>query len=247
MNKSWKNELVTSAIQAENYLIKVVENMNLPNTKIESNSNCGLLFEAYYEKKGTRNGIINLVVNSNSSLSRSYTGLHNISVGKDFQGKKLGSLLVKCILAVGYEYNASFISLSSASKDGAIFWPRMGNSPHIHARSIVQKEVLELLNKNKNQVTGNGQKTIQNIVDLSKRHPIHAWHMFAQSNIIKTDESNLTKDILSSVIKNTTTAINLHSQTTLSVLQKRLGRLPPFQPKKASPYKRVRSRTVQPR
>jgi ribosomal protein S18 acetylase RimI-like enzyme len=114
----WRDELVTSAAEAEAFLDRQIRGMGFPGVQIESCRQRGLTFDATLEGED----LLNFEIESN----RTGCTWYSLHVGDKFRGQGLGLIAAKAALGVAFDAGLSSILLFSVRHDGPGFWSKLG-------------------------------------------------------------------------------------------------------------------------
>lgn len=120
---TWKNELITSTEEAENFLRRQLARPDLPPLDIECDRQRGLNFCATSKETDNAN-VLSFEIETGMGIT-----WHNINIDDKFHGKGLSLMATKCALGVAFEHKESSILLSMVRHDGISFWPTLGALP----------------------------------------------------------------------------------------------------------------------
>jgi hypothetical protein len=221
---NWKNELVTSAVEAEDFLRRQLGNLIIPELHIECNRRRDFWFWAGIETKNDISQVLEMNINTSIQISWEY-----LNVGEEFRNKGLGlgMMAVKCALGLAHEHAADYIVLDDVRYDGPGFWPSLGAMP-VREPFAIQGHIEHILGLRKKEITPVATNEIKEIEALAGYDTWAAWRALSQTSTGLEDGTFFKQEVFALMCTNEKLVLHLDDTETQSILRKRLGDIPDF-------------------
>ena len=224
---SWRDELITSASEIEDFLLRHLMAAGIApldfyiarkykttctvETKIENEIKRVMDFDIFFD------GADDLI-------------WKNFKVHPPFNGKKLSPLGIKCGLAIAYEFSKDVIWLYSVQGEGLDYWPTITGAVPSHTPSKLTWHIGETIKKCGDNLRPAELETLCTIQKIAKDNPYGGWRALSQTDI-KVSENKYFKTIVFEQMCDTTwMIIPLGDPGTRAIIEKHAGVIPCYRP-----------------
>lgn len=219
---TWKNELVTSTGDAENFLRRQFASLGASHLKIECKHHEGLSFWAGTDASGELSCLANFEINNNRGIT-----VQSAFVAKKVRGKGLGLMAAKCAIGLAYEHNERSVVFFKVRQDGPSFWPTLGAMPQSKPVHI-GRHIQAALGQHKIDIDQPSIQEIKQIIRLAEKDSFAAWHALSQTKVRLKNGSFFKQGIFDKICFKKDLKLHLNMKETQSILRARLGALPAF-------------------
>ncbi len=220
---TWRDELISTAAEAEDFLRRHVSSQEIPDLKIESGHRNGLGFLSWGGPSNERGCAVNVSIDATQYACK-WNDLH---VAKYLQRRAIGLMAVKAGLAVAHEYCSGFIQIMMVRDDGPGFWPMLGAVP-LHCPQKLAETIEAVKRKRSSGIDPLQKRLIGQIQNLAEENPYAGWRWLSQTEIKIKDGERFKELVFRHLCVNDSLYLLLSDYGTQEILKKRLGTLPCF-------------------
>ena len=155
--------------------------------------------------------------------------LPNLKVYNEFKGNRIGHMATKAVIGIAFGMAANELTIGAVDGDGFSFWPSLGAVPY--EKPVTLPAVIRnVANENVRHLPPGAIDQLREIHRISKENPYAGWRALAQSGIKMEGGRYISQRIFKRGWDGDDLVIPLQHQPTLTLLESRLGVLPPFMP-----------------
>lgn len=217
----WRQVVLTSSYQANDFLLKEIDRLNIRLSSKDFHNGIGFSFRAWYRKEISNPSLIAVMSSDKGEISY-------LKVSPDHRGKCLGLMGVKACVAYAYEKGLDKLHLINIHWNGPSFWPSLGAvrlggdlpdvGNHIEAKLLASKD----------RFGGAVGAALQEIVEISRVDKLAAWRNLSQSRLKFSDGTSIKEEVFHRLCYASNMVIDLKDPISCGLLTKHIGGIPDF-------------------
>jgi len=220
---TWKNEAITSACGAEDFLRRQFTALNIPDLKIVSNRHHGLSFWAGTDVCGNLSCLMNLQI----MTTENNVTLQTVWLADKMRGTGFGLMAAKSAIGIAYRHTKTAVCFYSVRCHGISFWPSLGALP-LKRPCGISGYITHALDQYGAEIDAPSTQKIKEIASLGKNDPFKAWRDLSQTDTRLNDGTFFKHLAFEPICRGRDLFLSLDQEETREILTRRLGNIPAF-------------------